>query len=169
MTTRPVCPHKSSHCYCFWGPHNVASLRESKPASVDLCFGYLWWKSPELMANQESQASTNTKAKGEAKPGFSLQQSTAQSWNSGMHSTQPHRCIATSVIIQSLLTEMNTEPLLQDHQPRGKSKSRSFLGNECHGSGLCLSTDALMVLLSGFPDGQVFAQSQSLKQSRHKA
>lgn len=133
VTTRPMCPHKVSHCCCFWGPHKVASLRESKPAPVDLCFGDLWWKSPELMANQESPASTNTKAKGEAKPGSSLQHHTAQGWNSGMHGTQPHGCIATSVIAQSSLTEMNTEPLLQAHQPRAKSKSRPFLGNECHG------------------------------------
>lgn len=108
VTTRPVCPHKDSHCSCFWRPHEAASLRESEPVSVDLYFGDLWWKSPELIANQESPASINTKAKREAKPGFSLEQHTAQGWNSGMHGTQPHRCIAILVILQPPLTEMNT-------------------------------------------------------------
>lgn len=78
---------------------------------MDLCFGDLWWKSPELMVNQDSPANANTKTKGEAKPGFSLEQHTAQGWNSCMHGTQPHGYIAISVIIQSLLTEMNTVQL----------------------------------------------------------
>lgn len=108
------------------------------------------------MASQESPASTNTKAKREAKPGFSLEQCTAQGWNSGMHGTQPQRCIAISVIIQSPLTEMNTVQLNLSSRlinpEQSPNPSRPFLGNERMASGLCLNTDALTVVLSGFPD-----------------
>lgn len=96
--------------------------------------GNLWWKSPELMANQESPGSTNIKAKGEANPGFSLEQHTAQGWNSGMHGTTSwmHGQLSHHSVSPDTEEYCATEPLLQAHQPRAKSKSRPFLSNECH-------------------------------------
>ena len=61
---------------------------------VSLCVSVLWGSLEEIPRahgqSQESPISTTIKVKGEAKPGFSLEQGTAQGWHSGMLATDPY-------------------------------------------------------------------------------
>lgn len=69
-------------------------IKQQAWEKVSLCGSVLWGSLEEIPRadgqSQESPISTTTKEKGEAKPGFSLKQGTAQGWHSGMLDTDPY-------------------------------------------------------------------------------